>query len=502
MSDANLAAIAFRPSGTHNFKALRYTGEDLKFNKETAQSQEIRDDGQIPDLAKVGGQPEGGFNFELSFFALQPFLAAILRNNWQVLNLTVNATLTLSTQRVTAAAATFAAIQVGQIVKIAGATNPLNNGPKRVVGKATDGSYLTLAAGSLVDDAASASLTFTGKSVSNAVVKLENDFEKRIVNSAGEDFFLRYMNMVADTMELRIESKRIVTGNVKFIGQTYDIGDDSEDPQGAAGVKASGVLTFTDQPEATETVTIQGVVYTFQAGTITAAGQVQIGGTLAASITALVAAIMGTDGVNDVHPYVTAVGNATTVTVTAKVFGTGPNSYTTTDTVADATWGAATLTGGITQVSGYEETDPGDVMNGTNNMGTIRMDGAAATDRFKSITLNFANNCRGKDALGFEGNFDVGLGTIAVTGSLNAYFLNNQLPAKIKAHTSFSLDFYMEDSAGNRLYFYFPNVKPSNGDPTISGINTDVMIETGFQAILDRANGTLKTVIIDAIPAA
>lgn len=500
MSDANLAALARRRTGTTQYKALRYTAEDFKFNKETAQSQEIRDDGQIPDLAKVGGQPEGGFNFELSFLAQQPELASILRAEWLDIAIgPVSTTLDAGTQLATAAAGTFDDVPVGALLKIAGATTPGNNGPKRVVAKAVDGSTVTFAAGSIVTTDAAANLTITGKTLINGVDVIKHDFEKRVVNAAKEDFFLQYNGMVADTIELQIESKRIVTGSIKYIGMTYDIADEGTDPGAVTGVKASQILTATDQPVAGETVTVAGTVYTFQVAA-DAAGEVTIGADLEDSLENLRDAILGVDGLNDVNPYVTATSTATTLTVTAKVFGTAPNSYAVADTYADASWGAATLAGGVTQVSGYTDTDPGDVLNGTNNMGTIRMDGAEATDKFKSITLNIASGARGKDALGIDGNFDVGIGTIAVTGTLNAYFLNNSLPTKIKNHTTFGLEFYLQDAAGNRLYFYLPAVKPSNGDPKITGINSDVMIETGFQAIMDRAV-TQKTIIIDAIAA-
>lgn len=388
MSDANLASIAFRPTGSTQFKSLRYTGEDFKNSKETAQSQEIRSDGQIPDLAMVGSQPSGGFNFELSFLALQPFLAGALRAEWQVINLpAITVDLDNATQQVVGLAGDFDDVPVGAMIKITGATTPENNGAKRVVGKIASGGTLVLAPLSLTALEPDVEVDITGKTLANGIVKKSFDFEKRVVNSAGDDFYLRYLGMVTDSLELKIESKKIITGSFKFIGLTNEIDVEGADPEA--------------------------------------------------------------DPV------------------------TGP---------------------------GYDETDAGDIMNGTSNMGSIMMDGAIATDRFKSITLNIANSVRGKDALGYEGNYDVGLGTIAVTGSLNAYFLNNVLPAKIKSHTSFGLAFYIKDAEGNQLHFFLPATKPASGDPTISGINTDVMIETAFQAIMDRAT-TGKTIIIDAIAA-
>src|SRR5690606_4846590 len=105
-----------------------------------------------------------------------------------------------------------------------------------------------------------------------------------------------------------------------------------------------------------------------------------------------------------------AAGAGDTMDVTAIEAGALGNAIATSETLTNGSWGAATLTGGISQSAGYTESDPGPTMNGTNNVGTIRLDGKAATDRFKFVKMTIANNLRGKDAMGFEGNWDVGSG--------------------------------------------------------------------------------------------
>lgn len=116
---------------------------------------------------------------------------------------------------------------------------------------------------------------------------------------------------------------------------------------------ATGLLTFTDQPEDTETVVIGGKTYTFQAVLTNTDGNVLRGATLADSITNLKNAInLGTGAgttyaaSTTIHPDVSATDSATILTVTAKVAGEDGNAITTTATVADASWGDATLTGG------------------------------------------------------------------------------------------------------------------------------------------------------------
>lgn len=517
MSDANLATLAYQEepalgvNPTPALKELRYTKETLRFEKETVSSAEVRSDRQKPDMQKVFGQPTGGFEFELSYLFILPFLAAAMHADWITIDLTVDAALDAGDSTAIGDPGSFDTVPIGCILVIGGANAGVNAGPKRVINKSPDGSTLTFATGAIVADAAEASLDFNGNTISNGVTRKSTMFEKRIVNADGEDYYQRYRGLVLDTLELRIESKRLVTGTMGFVGTTYDLGNDSADPDSIMGASATGTLTFTGQPTDGQWINIGGVVYTFKT-VPTAAYQVDIGADASGSLDNLIAAINAGAGSGTAYgagtiacPLVTAAaGVGDTMVVTAIRPGALGNTIRVTDGMeANAAWGSATLTGGATQAAGYGAADDGDVMNGTNNMGLIRMDGQTAQDRFKALTLSIANGVRGKDALGFEGNWDVGLGQFAVTGNMNAYFRNNNLPTKIKEHTSFSLDIYVQDAAGNRIYFYLPAVKPASGDPTIQGINTDVMIETAIEAIKgsNAGNPTGKTLICDAIAA-
>lgn len=116
---------------------------------------------------------------------------------------------------------------------------------------------------------------------------------------------------------------------------------------------ATGTLTFTGQPANTETVVIDGKTYTFQTVLTNVDGNVLIGANLAASIANLTDAInlgagAGTDyaAATTLNPDVTGTAGATTLVVTAKIAGTGGNAITTTETITNASWGGATLSGG------------------------------------------------------------------------------------------------------------------------------------------------------------
>lgn len=117
---------------------------------------------------------------------------------------------------------------------------------------------------------------------------------------------------------------------------------------------ARGTLTFTGQPLDAETVTIDGIVYTYNT-TLGATNSILIGASVEASIKNLVDAITGdasklgdTVGLGTVaHTAATAregVGDRLIATAIAK--GTPGNAVGTTTTVTGASWATATLVGG------------------------------------------------------------------------------------------------------------------------------------------------------------
>jgi hypothetical protein len=498
MSDSNLSTLAYvaeatwgTTPATPSLKKIRLTGESLSHEKSTVESEEVRDDRQVADLVEVGSQASGAVNFELSYEAFQPFLEAAMFND---------------------------------II---------------------------------------------------------------LISEAG----------------------------------TWDI---------TTGVAATQTLTFTDVAVADETVTIGTKVYTWKA-TPTAANHVKVGASAAACVTNLVAAINETAGSEGTlygtgtvaHASVTAAdGTGDTVDITARSEGTTANAIATTETMTNASWGAATLAGGVEplitgsatdfdnipigatiKVAGsatagnnglklvtakagdgstitlargsmagdtssesltltgqhlpnsttrkqftiernilnsgannffqvyrgmmvdglnlnfeskqivtgtlnllgklgvdgentsidadgaYTAADSGDVVNATSHVGSVLIDGEVTTERFKTIAINVANNLRGKDAIGESGNFDVGVGSFGVTGSLNAYFQDNRFHKKFIDHDDLSLSFRVTDPAGNTIVITLGRLKLSSGSPPIEGKDTDIMIASEFTAILNTTYG-------------
>jgi len=135
----------------------------------------------------------------------------------------------------------------------------------------------------------------------------------------------------------------------------------------AGGATAStGVLTGTANFGNTETVTIDGKVYTFQSALTDVDGNVFIGADLENSLLNLLRAINLGAGSGSLyaasttlHSTVSAIASdATTMTVQAKAAGPGGDAITTTEGAANASWGGATLSGGAVGATTVGEVTP------------------------------------------------------------------------------------------------------------------------------------------------
>lgn len=117
----------------------------------------------------------------------------------------------------------------------------------------------------------------------------------------------------------------------------------------------------------------------------------------------------------------------------------------------------------------------------------VREAGALLSSTAYARTINFSlnNNNRNKDAVGQKGAVGISAGSVEITGTLTAYFEDETLYQKFINNTSSSLDYRIEDDAGNAYVITFPNVKYSDGNVVAGGQNEFVVAEMSFEAILD-----------------
>jgi hypothetical protein len=172
---------------------------------------------------------------------------------------------------------------------------------------------------------------------------------------------------ICEAASLAAAGGHIVTGASTVLNVISAEANETAVDGDTAPAQATGTVTFNDAGNATETITINGIVYTQELApddVVTAAGtyDIDVGASATATGDALVAAITGVGGTPGTthgigippHPDVTASNAAGVVTITARVAGTDGNAITlaASDTATSVTLSGATLSGGTDSASG------------------------------------------------------------------------------------------------------------------------------------------------------
>ena len=132
------------------------------------------------------------------------------------------------------------------------------------------------------------------------------------------------------------------------------------------------------------------------------------------------------------------------------------------------------------------------------NVGRIAEGGAAVTDPnfIRSATVNINNNLRPITAVGTVGLVDIGSGECAVNGTIETYFGDNTLLAKLLAGTVGNINLRTEKNS-QAMVVAIPRVTFTGGSSSAGGKNQDVMLNLSYQASIDSA--TSAHVIVDRL---
>lgn len=144
---------------------------------------------------------------------------------------------------------------------------------------------------------------------------------------------------------------------------------------GVAGVAASGLITFTGVPTASQTITLNGRVYTFQPIGPLASSEILIGANAEATATNIAIAINAPSiGSANANVNASVLFSGYEVRLTAKVSGVAGNAITLNATASNTGVSGATLTGGVNAITGTVATAIGQlaIITTTNASGTFR----------------------------------------------------------------------------------------------------------------------------------
>ncbi len=131
-----------------------------------------------------------------------------------------------------------------------------------------------------------------------------------------------------------------------------------------------------------------------------------------------------------------------------------------------------------------------EVMNAVTDVGLVLEGGASmltGNSFIKGIKLDIANNLRGQKAVATYGNSGVGVGELAVSGSMDVYFQDATYYNKWLQGTVTSLAFGMADELGNGYLVELDKVKFKDGGLGGLSKDQDVMLTLPFDAFYNAS---------------
>lgn len=147
-----------------------------------------------------------------------------------------------------------------------------------------------------------------------------------------------------------------------------------------------------------------------------------------------------------------------------------------------------------------------DIHNGATGVGQLWEGTVPLTSTYiKTFTLDYDNALRPQQAIGSLPVVGVGSGTIAVKGTLEAYFADGALYDKFLSNAYTTLIVSTQDASGNGYVVTLPRVSLMNSKITAGAKDQDLMATFDYMALSDDSNaiaGLRKTIFIDRVGAA
>jgi hypothetical protein len=161
----------------------------------------------------------------------------------------------------------------------------------------------------------------------------------------------------------------------------------------------------------------------------------------------------------------------------------------------------------VTQLPGTPVASPTyEIQNGATGVGQLWEAGVPLSGTFiKTLDLTADNVLRLQEAIANFGAVGIGAGTLAVSGTLEAYFADGTLYDKFLANTYTSVTVGAQDPSGNGYIVTLPRVNLKSAKLVAGAKDQDFMASFEIVALSDDANAdaTLrKTIFMDRVGAA
>lgn len=473
MSDANRTALRYVEESafgaipaTPPFRDLRYTASSLAYTPNTVTSSEIRSDRQITDLVLVGFEASGNTNHEISFEAFDDLLEGAFFSDWSYKISHENLASDTPVSDIAATVITVdsggASYVAGMITRHTGSGVSANNKLARVVSStATTVTY--------------PGATFTAEAVVPVGYRMKAvGFE----GVAGDIDAATGPNRITSST-LALNTFGIQTGDWLKLGGTSATNKFTTAAcNGWARVLsvAANAIIFDVAPvgfaASVETTTLIQVWF----------GDRIINGVTEKSYS-LELEYAGM-AVTEYEYYRGMEVNSFSLSAEAQAILTSEFSFMGKDALAPST----SRTAGATTLAAKTN----DIMNTSSNVGSIREGGAevSSPNYVMTASISIENNLRSQKAIGQPGAIGIGVGRASITGELQTYFGSSTLLAKLRNNTATSFDMRVNDPTGSKSYVIdMPRVKFQSGSPEVTGIDTDIMVNLGYQAVRDPTLG-------------
>lgn len=227
LAETSSARVAYSEESSYGVnpatgaKFLRIKSESLKQTQQRTTSEEVTGDRNPRESIRTGINAEGGIEFEFSANNFDDIIEGAFMNDLPSAPALITGSLAAvaSTQKITSSGTpSLAGIAKGQWVRLAGFTDPANNGIFQAASASTSTELELIALSGIVDEASA-----SGRKVQpSQMIRPSNSLKSYQIERqwlGGVSIYERFSGMVIESLDLNIAKEAVITGSISLTGQ-------------------------------------------------------------------------------------------------------------------------------------------------------------------------------------------------------------------------------------------------------------------------------------------
>lgn len=206
--------------------------QEIGFNSETLQKQvnnvesEMIDSGEmVTEVKKVGVGAQGDISMEMVLDNDDLFLQGLMKNSYDTYSITGSDMSIVATgNKIVSSYTDFSlSLDPGMFVKVEGFSNNDFNRPIKIISVAEH--ELVVAGMTLVNESAGASITISGKKLTNGVTLRSFSIEKSFKDQAGSDVFFKYLGACVNSLNISMPQEDKITLGYNIMAKDEELSD-------------------------------------------------------------------------------------------------------------------------------------------------------------------------------------------------------------------------------------------------------------------------------------